>query len=185
MAVKPGKVAERAAKYAHILIVMRHAKAEPFGAEGDYGRALTDKGLKQAKKVAKGLAAMGVEPEAISCSSARRARQTCERMLKVFGDKTIADYHQSLYEGGVQCVFDELSHVKAKTRVFMVLGHEPTVSVSSQWLASVDSDPERRGLLNLGLQTAGVVIFGSDKPLSEWQVHGADLLAVMSPSDFE
>ena len=48
-------------------------------------------------------------------------------------------------------MFDELAHVKAKNRVFMIVGHEPTVSISAQWLASADSDGERLDLLNLGL----------------------------------
>ena len=183
--VNPNKVAKRAKGYEHILIVMRQAKAEPFGAEGDYGRELTPKGLKQAKKVAKGLAEMKLVPDAIACSAATRARQTLGKMLKTFGDKPKVDYHQSLYDGGVQAVFDELTHVKDKARVLMVLGHEPTVSIASQWLASSESDPERLDLLNLGLQTAGVVIFGSDKPFKQWQVHSGDLLAVMSSSDFD
>lgn len=185
MGVNPNKVAKRAKGYGHILVIMRHAKAEPFGQEGDYGRALTAKGLKQAKKVAKGLAEMKLTPDAIACSAATRARQTLERMLKVFGDKPKVDYHQSLYDAGMQSVFDELAHAKDKTRVLMVLGHEPTVSIASQWLASSESDPERLDLLNLGLQTAGMVVFGSDKPFNQWQVHSGDLLAVMSSSDFD
>ncbi|MBT1180467.1 histidine phosphatase family protein [Bifidobacterium sp. CP2] len=185
MGANPRKVAKRAGKYGHILIIMRHAKAEPFSADGDYGRGLTSKGLKQAKKVAKGLADMGLVPDMIVCSAAKRARQTCGKMLKTFGDAPKVDYHQSLYEGGMQAVFDELTHAKDKTRVFMVLGHEPTVSIASQWLASSESDPERLDLLNLGLQTAGVVMFGSDTPIQEWQVHSGDLIAVMGPDDFE
>ena len=185
MGVNPSKVAKRAKGYDHVLIIMRHAKAEPFHAEGDYGRELTAKGLKQAKKVAKGLVDMKLLPDVIACSAATRARQTCAKMLKTFGDAPKVDYHQSLYEGGVQAVFDELTHAKEKDRVLMVLGHEPTVSIASQWLASSESDSERLDLLNLGLQTAGVVVFGSDQPFDQWQVHSGDLLAVMSPSDFE
>ena len=49
-------------------------------------------------------------------------------------------------------MFDELAHVKAKNRVFMIVGHEPIVSISAQWLASADSDGERLDLLNLGLR---------------------------------
>ena len=44
-------------------------------------------------------------------------------------------------------MFDELAHVKAKNRVFMIVGHEPTVSISAQWLASarapVGVEPKR------------------------------------------
>ena len=101
------KVAKKTKEYKYVLLAMRHAKTEPFGGNGsDVGRELTDKGRKQVKTVAKGLAAFKMVPTRIACSSATRARQTCDRMLKVFGDDPKVDYRQSLYEGGVQSVFD-------------------------------------------------------------------------------
>ena len=39
------KVAKKAKDYKYVLMVMRHAKTEPFGNGGDAGRELTDKGL--------------------------------------------------------------------------------------------------------------------------------------------
>lgn len=185
MGIKLSKVAKAAKKYDHILIIMRHAKAEPFGDKGDSERELTDKGPKQAKAVGKGIESLGLVPDQISCSSATRTRQTLDRMLKTFGDKPIVDYRISLYDGGVQAVFDELAHVKAKNRVFMIVGHEPTVSISAQWLASADSDGERLDLLNLGLSPASIVIMGSNKPFDEWQVHSGELLAVINVKDFD
>ena len=175
MGIKLSKVAKAAKKYDHILIIMRHAKAEPFGDKGDSERELTDKGLKQAKAVGKGIESLGLVPDQISCSSVTRTRQTLDRMLKTFGDKPIVDYRISLYDGGVQAVFDELAHVKAKNRVFMIVGHEPTVSISAQWL----------DLLNLGLSPASIVIMGSNKPFDEWQVHSGELLAVINVKDFD
>ena len=109
MGIKLSKVAKAAKKYDHILIIMRHAKAEPFGDKGDSERELTDKGLKQAKAVGKGIESLGLVPDQISCSSVTRTRQTLDRMLKTFGDKPIVDYRISLYDGGVQAVFDELA----------------------------------------------------------------------------
>ena len=185
MGIKLSKVAKAAKKYDHILIIMRHAKAEPFGDKGDSERELTDKGLKQAKSVGKAIESLGLVPDQISCSSVTRTRQTLDRMLKTFGDKPIVDYRISLYDGGVQAVFDELAHVKAKNRVFMIVGHEPTVSISAQWLASADSDGERLDLLNLGLSPASIVIMGSNKPFDEWQVHSGELLAVINVKDFD
>lgn len=87
MGIKLSKVAKAAKKYDHILIIMRHAKAEPFGDKGDSERELTDKGLKQAKAVGKGIESLGLVPDQISCSSVTRTRQTLDRMLKTFGDK--------------------------------------------------------------------------------------------------
>lgn len=179
------KVAKAAKGYRHILIIMRHGKAEPVGGGSDRDRELSDKGHKQAKRVAKGLVELKLAPDRIACSGATRTLQTCERMLKTFGDHPKVDYRQSLYEDGVQAVFDEIAHTKDKVRVLMVIGHEPTVSISSQWLASDDSDASLLDLLNLGLSTAGTVILGSDKPFGEWQVHDGTLLAVLTPKDFD
>ena len=185
MASRMSKTAKKAKQYDHVLILMRHAKAEATGKNGDYDRPLAEKGLKQAKKVAKGLREMKLVPEVIDCSAALRARQTCGRLLKVFGDKTQVDYHQSLYDGGLQAVFDELAHAKDKTRVMMVLGHEPTISICGQWLASDESKADRIDMLNLGVQTAGVLVLASNKPFNQWQLPDGVLLAVMSPMDFE
>ena len=79
MGIKLSKVAKAAKKYDHILIIMRHAKAEPFGDKGDSERELTDKGLKQAKAVGKGIESLGLVPDQISCSSVTRTRQTLDR----------------------------------------------------------------------------------------------------------
>ena len=94
MGVNLKKVAKAAKEYRHILIVMRHAKAESLGKSSDRDRNLTDKGLKQAKTVAKGLAELKLVPDRIACSGAARALQTCERMLKTFGDHPTVDYRQ-------------------------------------------------------------------------------------------
>ena len=59
------KVAKKAKDYKYVLLVMRHAKTEPFGDGGDAGRELTDKGRKQAKAVAKGLAAHGADAHCV------------------------------------------------------------------------------------------------------------------------
>lgn len=184
MVVKLGKIAKAAKKYDHVLIVMRHAKAEPFGPTGDIDRELTEKGRKQAKIVGKGLAEMKLIPDHIVCSSATRTRQTLDRMLKVFGDKPIVDYRQSLYAGGMQSVIDELAHVKGKTGIFMIVAHEPTVSICSQWIAAEDSDPALLDMVNLGFSPATVAIFGSNKPFKEWQLHDGTLLGMISVKDF-
>lgn len=184
MAISMKKVGKRASQYRHILLVMRHAKAEPFNTSGDRDRSVTDKGLKQAKSVGEGLSHLDLVPQRVACSSALRAQQTLERMLRIFGDGPKVDYRQSLYEGGVQAVFDEIAHTKDKTKILMILGHEPTVSISCQWLADSQSDPALLDMLNIGLSSASVVVFGANEPFSDWKVHTADLIAVLSAKDF-
>ena len=131
-------------------------------------------------------------PTRIACSSATRARQTCDRMLKVFGDDPKVDYRQSLYEGGVQSVFDELAQTKEKHRELLVLGHEPTVSLASQWLAGEQSDQDVNKMgsrkpmkLNLGMSPASLAVFGSNEPFNQWQLHSGELIALLTAKDFE
>ena len=185
MGSRADNVAAAAKGYGHVLIVMRHAKAEPYGPTGDYDRPLAERGRRQAKAMGRGLLAMGLSPDRIACSAATRTVQTCERMLRSFGDKPVVDYRQGLYEAGMQAVMDELAHTKDAHRTLMVLGHEPTMSIASQWLASPTSDPATRDLLGLGLSTASVAVFGSDLPFARWRLHEADLLGVLTPNDVD
>ncbi|MFT8857616.1 SixA phosphatase family protein [Bifidobacterium aquikefiri] len=173
----------RSRKY--VLIVMRHAKAEALGEGGDRTRKITDKGRKQAKAVAKGLDALELVPDRIATSSADRTVETLNRMLKYFGDGPKVDVRLSLYQGGIQSILDEIHTTKPKRRTLMILGHEPTVSVSCEWLATSESDPTQLDLLHLGLSPASVAIFACDRPFGEWTMHGADLVAVLTPRDFE
>ena len=152
------KVAKKAKDYKYVLMVMRHAKTEPFGNGGDAGRELTDKGRKQAKSVAKGLASFKLVPDRIACSSATRARQT---------------------------VFDELAQTKEKRRTLLILGHEPTVSIACQWIASSESDPTLLDLLNLGISPASIAVFGADEPFNQWQLHSGELIALLTAKDFD
>ncbi|MCI1983997.1 MAG: histidine phosphatase family protein [Bifidobacteriaceae bacterium] len=178
------KVSKRARHYEHVLVLMRHAKAEPAGSGADIDRELTDKGLKQAKHVAKGLAAMKLTPNAILCSGAVRTRQTVARMLKVFGDAPSVEYRKSLYEQSKGVVFDELATAKDSTRELLIVGHEPTVSIASGQIATKDSDAGLLALLSVGVSNASAVILGSDAPFAQWDHHSAELIAVLTPKDF-
>ena len=184
MGVNLNKVAKKAKNYKYQLMIVRHANAESIKDHGsDMDREISEKGRKQAKKVSKALAAVGLIPDQIICSGATRARQTMDRMLKYFGDKPKVEMRQSLYDGGVQSILEEMKHTRAKTKTLMIIGHDPAVSVTSQWLSSPDSNPALLDILNLGMSTASVVILGSDKPFDEWQIRDGQLLAVLTPKE--
>ncbi|RBP97991.1 phosphoglycerate mutase [Bifidobacterium aemilianum] len=185
MGVNIKKVAKKAGGYQYLLMVMRHAKTKQSSPDGDFARPLTDKGDKQAKKMAKGLVKVDLVPDRIAASSAQRAQETLEIMLKYLGDQPKVDSHKSLYEDGVQAIWDQLAQSKDKTHRLMVLGHEPTLSVTCQWLASPASDPGLLDLLNVGLSPASIAIFGANKPLKDWCTHEADLLAFIRPKDLD
>lgn len=179
------KISKRAREYKYVLMIMRHAKAESSGHGDDAARELTDKGLKQAKRVAKGLSSMKLVPDAVVCSGAVRARQTVARMIKVFGDGPSLDYRQSLYESGRAAMWEELRAVQPSVRKLLIVGHEPTVSMTAGVMADKDSDGAALALLRVGVSSATVAILGSDTPFEEWSEHSARLIAAVTPKEFD
>lgn len=178
-------ISKSARQYKYILLLARHAKAEPSADGSDIDRKLTDKGLKQAKRVGKGLAAMKLVPDSIVCSGAVRTRETLERMLKTFGDGPGVVYRRSLYDQTKNSVFDELKQAAESTHILMILGHEPTVSTVAGRLASEESDSGLLASLSVGVSNGTVCILGSDVPFSQWGEHSTHLVAVLSPKDFD
>ena len=63
------------------LIVMRHAKAEPF-APSDHARPLTYRGIASARDVGDHLRDGGLAPDYAIVSSALRTRQTWEALVE-------------------------------------------------------------------------------------------------------
>ena len=185
MASPMKKLMKKAHHSKYVLLLMRHAKAEAPEMGDDWGRGLTDKGLKQAKIMAKGLESLKLVPDYIVCSSANRTEQTLKRMLKRFGDTPVVESRKSLYDGGMQSVMDELHDIRNDVHTTMIVGHEPTMSMAAQWLSSPDSDPDVLGTMRLGLSNASVVVLVSDRPFSTCGLRGATALAVLTPKSFE
>lgn len=185
MASPMKKLVKKVRHSKYVLLLMRHAKAEAPTMGDDWGRGLTDKGLKQAKIMAKGLESLKLVPDYIVCSSANRTEQTLQKMLKRFGDAPVVVSRKNLYDGGMQSVMDELQAVRADARVTMIVGHEPTMSMAAQWLSSPDSDLDVLGAMRLGLANASVVMLVADRPFSTCGLRGATALAVLTPKSFE
>ena len=108
------------------LILMRHAKTEPF-AEGidDFGRALTEQGHDDARLMAEELVAMGWSPERILVSTARRARETCSEAAKVFEGEKVRPM-EALYLCGMRGLADAVKQNDG-AGTLMVIGHNPGI----------------------------------------------------------
>ena len=106
------------------LILMRHAKTEPWG-EGvdDFARALTERGKEDAKRMAEELVGMGWSPERILVSTARRARETCSEVAKVVEGEKVRPM-ESLYLSGVRGLVDAVAQNDG-AGTLMVIGHNP------------------------------------------------------------
>lgn len=108
------------------LVVMRHAQAKsPHTGEVDHERRLTDRGRKDARKIAEHLVELGWVPERVVCSDSARTVETWARMVDRMPGPIEVLTTPRLYGAG----FAELSAVAAEqpdvVRSLLVIGHNP------------------------------------------------------------
>jgi phosphohistidine phosphatase len=109
------------------LILLRHGKADDHNPDGDFSRALTDKGREQARRAARLLKSAGMLPDLVLTSPLVRTRQTAEEFCKT------AEIPGAITQSWLSCgctpktLFTELASYRDFKRV-MIVGHEPDLS---------------------------------------------------------
>ena len=98
------------------LIVMRHAKAEPF-APSDHARTLTDKGLASARDAGAHLGDTGGTPDYAVVSSAVRTRQTWDALVEAAGITDCeVSFDDAVFTGSAEVALEVLQAQDALTR---------------------------------------------------------------------
>ncbi len=132
------------------LILMRHAQAERGG--HDYDRPLSRAGREQATRQA---AALVTEVSAVDLaivSAATRTRQTARALLS--GGLPIARVleERSLYVCDWTGVLERIQRVPSEVGTLLVIGHEPTISLTARLLTAPTSPIASQ--LGVGFSTA-------------------------------
>lgn len=151
------------------LYLIRHAIAEEESSTGeDSQRALTDKGAKKMRQIAKGLRALGVEFDLILTSPYTRARQTAEILSDVFKIKKGIAISEHLSPAGIPDLL--LAEINEKYTVdsLAIVGHEPYLSALVGLLvaggSSVDITFKKGGVCRLSTDD----LHHSRKATLEW-----------------
>ena len=109
------------------VVIVRHAKAVPYGYEDDFNRDLTDRGKRDAALVATELQKRGIMPGIIVSSPGKRALKTARIFAGNLGfDKDAIQENEDLYHGLIVASFLKLIRSlpeNAKTVFFF--GHNP------------------------------------------------------------
>jgi phosphohistidine phosphatase len=142
------------------LIVMRHAKTEPFSSD-DRSRRLTDRGESDARAAGAWLAEASLVPHLIVVSPAVRARQTAERVVAAAGEEPDVRVVDDLYGADVDDVLDIVHDLGDEPDRVMLVGHNPTMAEFA-WALEQDADADAPG----SLPTSGIVAFELDQPWS-------------------
>src|SRR4051812_39989914 len=107
------------------LYVLRHAKSSwDDPALADHDRPLNKRGRAAAKTIARHLRKEGIEPELVLCSTARRARETLERIEPALGRRAVR-VERELYGAGARALHERVHEVSDRIGSGMPIRHKP------------------------------------------------------------
>ncbi len=131
------------------LFLLRHAKAAVSGKDGaDFERPLSDKGEKDALKMAALFVHQGFLPERVLCSPAARTRQTFKALAgNISGLR--ASYAQELYLIDHDALLARLKTTKADTASVLVVGHNPGIEILALALTNPKQGGDAEGLARM------------------------------------
>jgi phosphohistidine phosphatase len=146
------------------LIVMRHAKAEPFAAS-DHARSLTDRGRAGARDAGRHLAETGTLPDHAVVSSALRTRETWEEAADAAGltDCRVA-FEDALFTGSPDRVLEVLQSVPDDASTVMFVGHNPTAAYLCHYLDDGEGDTQATSGLLRGFPPGALTVLSIGVP---------------------
>ncbi len=144
------------------LWLLRHAKSS-WDHEGltDHDRPLNRRGERAAERMAAHLEARGIHPDLVLCSSARRTRDTLERLRPGLPPEIPVRIERDLYGAAAEEILERLRQLPQEVGAPLVIGHNPGLEDLARALA--DDGPEAaRERLRRGLPTAALVEISLD-----------------------
>lgn len=157
------------------LVLLRHAKAEHPERMADIQRPLSLVGRRQAGRVGAALAADGMVPDLVLCSSSVRTRQTWDLARSTLGATPEVRFDEGIYYAGVSEVLEIVQGVPDEVRTLLVVGHEPTMSHLATALAGPHSDPTTLARVRVGVPTASWSLLTVDTGWAGLETGGATL----------
>jgi len=148
-----------------VLVIMRHAKAEPYAA--------TDLGEADAYAAGEWLAAQGIVADHALVSSAARARATWTALAEGAGYAVEAEFDQSLFEAGPETALDLVRLTGDEVETLVVVGHNPTMAHLAQMLDDGDGDAEATDAMVGGFPPCALAVFAVEGPWSELGISSA------------
>ena len=118
------------------LLLLRHAKAEPGEPEqDDHERRLARRGRRDAERMGASMTARGLAPEQVLCSSARRTRETLDRILPHLPSGLALTVDRQLYLASPEELLARIARVEDRVRSLLVVGHNPGIAALAERLA--------------------------------------------------
>lgn len=137
------------------IILLRHAHADPPGpGMGDAERALSLRGQAEADAAGQWLSQHAFRPLRVVCSTARRARETAERVLAAAGFVETR-HDERIYEATPGTLLQVIED-QGDCPCLLLVGHNPGFEELAALLASGQSGDHR------GMPPAGIAVLTRD-----------------------
>ncbi|GMV62843.1 MAG: phosphohistidine phosphatase [Parvibaculum sp.] len=143
------------------LCLLRHAKSD-WGdpSKDDFERPLNARGAKAAGFMASYIAASPYRPDAVLCSTAARAAETCAPLCAKLKNVPVT-YRDELYHAMPDVMLAEIRGVSDEVETLLVVGHNPGLVLLAMALAE-DPDDETALRVAHGVPTGGFIVFEFD-----------------------
>ena len=148
------------------VLLLRHAKSDWSNIDlVDFERPLAKRGLKDAPRMGRALAAYKSVPDVILASPARRARETVELAAEECGYTKAISWQDNFYGGDSDDLIAALQRLPDTVERAMVVGHNPTMEDTvSALLLGYDLAWDRDFAIRI--PTAGLVCL--DLGIEDW-----------------
>jgi phosphohistidine phosphatase len=124
-----------------LLTLIRHAEASSQRAPGrrDFDRPLTPAGERDVVEIAARLSRLGLSPDRLAASTARRAQMTADAVADAIGfPRARIDRVEALYMASHRQLRAEVEATDDRVGHLALVGHNPGLSLLWGWLAADD-----------------------------------------------
>lgn len=168
------------------LILMRHAKSS-WGdpSLSDHDRPLNARGRHAAQQMANAIVARGLQPNAILCSSATRARQTMSPLLDQLDGSVALTLSRALYDAKAEDYPDLIKNrlsAAHQPQTVLLVGHNFAIQDAAINLA-ISDDTDTLLKLRIKFPTGAAAIFDLPTDNSDCGLNSARLFDFLRPRD--
>ncbi len=165
------------------LHLLRHAKSSWDAPDlDDHDRPLADRGLRVAPLMAEHLAARGLSPDVVLCSTAARARQTFDALAPLL-DGVPVMYERALYVFQGKALIDRLKDLPEDLSEVLVVGHNPALEETAVHLADARTSGHLLDLLHEKFPTGAYAALETDVKWKKLAANCATLVSFIRPKD--
>ena len=162
------------------LIVMRHAKAEPY-ASTDQARSLSDRGHNDAAAAGRWLAEHDLLPDHAVVSPATRTRETWADVARASGAEAEVRFDDTLYQGGPDAALESIGAMPEEAARVIFVGHNPTAAYLAHMLDDGEGDEEAISGMLRGFPACALVVFDIEVPWAELAAEKGRVRAFHAP----